>query len=74
MRDGHTKVFLEQKGVCLKGQLKFMFSKKATKIDEIYTVDLTLCSKTVSVKLTLKNSSFFVGFLENTNFNFKRAF
>ena len=22
-----------------------MFSKKATKIDEIYTVDLTLCSK-----------------------------
>ena len=26
-------------------QLKFMFSKKATKIDEIFTVDLTLCSK-----------------------------
>ena len=25
--------------------LKFMFSKKATKIDEIFTVDLTLCSK-----------------------------
>ena len=24
---------------------KFMFSKKATKIDEIFTVDLTLCSK-----------------------------
>ena len=23
----------------------FMFSKKATKIDEIFTVDLTLCSK-----------------------------
>ena len=26
-------------------QAKFMFSKKATKIDEIFTVDLTLCSK-----------------------------
>ena len=25
--------------------LKFMFSKKATKIDEIFNVDLTLCSK-----------------------------
>ena len=25
--------------------LKFMFSKKATKIDEIFTVDLTQCSK-----------------------------
>ena len=24
---------------------KIMFSKKATKIDEIFTVDLTLCSK-----------------------------
>ena len=25
--------------------VKFMFSKKATKIDEIFTVKLTLCSK-----------------------------
>ena len=25
--------------------IKFMLSKKATKIDEIFTVDLTLCSK-----------------------------
>ena len=25
--------------------LKFMFSKKATKIDKIFTVDMTLCSK-----------------------------
>ena len=25
--------------------LKFMFSKKATKMDEIFTIDLTLCSK-----------------------------
>ena len=43
--------------------LKFMFSKKATKIDEIFTVDLTLC-----VKLVLKISSIFVVFLENMNF------
>ena len=26
-------------------KVKFMFSKKATKIEEIFTVDLTLCSK-----------------------------
>ena len=26
-------------------RVKFMFSKKATKIEEIFTVDLTLCSK-----------------------------
>ena len=25
--------------------VKFMFSKKATKMDKIFTVDLTLCSK-----------------------------
>ena len=25
--------------------IKFMFSKKATKFDQIFTVDLTLCSK-----------------------------
>ena len=40
-----------RKGKCsnlstpVKCQLKFMFSKKATKIDEIFIVDLTLCSK-----------------------------
>ena len=35
-------------GSCIQrntSQLKFMFSKKATKIDEIFTVDLTLCCK-----------------------------
>ena len=35
-------------GSCFKKtqyRLKFMFSKKATKIDEILTVDLTLCSR-----------------------------
>ena len=37
--------------------VKFVFSKKATKIDEIFTVDLTV-----------KISSIFVAFLENTNF------
>ena len=26
-------------------KVKFMFSKKATKMDEIFTIDLTLCSK-----------------------------
>ena len=47
--------------------IKFIFSKKATRIDEIYTVDLKLyvCS---SVKLAVKISSIFVAFLENTNF------
>ena len=28
-----------------KHYLKFMFSKKATKIDKIFTLDLTICSK-----------------------------
>ena len=44
-----------------------MFSKKATKIDEIFTVDLTLHMYVVSVK-SVKISSIFVAFLENTNF------
>ena len=38
-----------------------MFSKKATKIDEIFTVDWI-------VKLTVKILSIFVAFLENMNF------
>ena len=29
---------------CRRDLLKFIFSKKATKIDEIFTVDLTLCT------------------------------
>ena len=45
------------------GYLKFKFSKKATKIDEIFTVDLLH-----SVKSTVKISSIFVAFLENMNF------
>ena len=43
--------------------LKFVFSKKATKIDEIFTVDLTH-----NVRLTVKISTTFVAFLENMNF------
>ena len=42
--------------------VKFMFSKKATKIDEIFTADA------VNVKSTGKISSFCVAFLENVNF------
>ena len=44
-----------------------MFSKKATKIDEIFTVVWHY----ISVKSTLKIWSIFVAFLENTNFNFE---
>ena len=46
--------------------LKFMFSKKATKIDQIFTVDLTFTK--LSVKSTVKIFSIFVAFLENMNF------
>ena len=42
----------------------FMFSKKATKIHEIFTVDLTH-----NVKSTVKISSNFVAFWENINFS-----
>jgi len=41
--------------------LKLMFSKKATRFDKIFTVDLTYA---VSVKYTVKISSIFVAFLE----------
>ena len=44
--------------------LKFMFSKKATKIEEIFTVDLTFY--VVSVISMVKSLSSFVAFLENT--------
>ena len=44
-------------------RLKFMFSKKATKIDEIFTGDLTFCSK-----CQIYGQSIFVALLENTNF------
>ena len=56
-------VRIGQKGYTL--ILKFMFSKKATKIDEIFTINLTLCSK---CQRTVKILSIFASFLENTNF------
>ena len=37
-----TFVFKKEHALLL---LKFMFSKKAIKIDEIFTINLTLCSK-----------------------------
>ena len=40
-----------------------MFSIKTTKIEEIFTIDLT-----VTVKLTAKNLAIFVAFSENVNF------
>ena len=45
-----------------------MFSKKATKLDEIFTVYLTLCTYVVSVKSLVKILSISVAFLENINF------
>ena len=46
--------------------VKFVFSKKATKIKEIFSVDLTL---TTYVKSTVMIFSNFVAFLQNINFN-----
>ena len=43
-----------------------MFSKKATKIDKIFTVNLTLCSNR---QIGGEDCSNFVTFLENKNFN-----
>ena len=48
--------------------VKFIFSKKATEIDEIFTVDLTFTYPVHSVKSTVKISSICVAFLENMNF------
>ena len=45
--------------------LKFMFSKKATKIDKIFTIDLTLCSK---YQINGEDFVNFLAFSENTNF------
>ena len=46
--------------------LKFIFFKMATKIDQIFTVNLTFTI--VSVKSTVKIFSILVAFLENMNF------
>ena len=45
---------------------KFIFSIKATKLDKIFTVDLTLCSK---CEIDGKDFVIFVVFLENMNFD-----
>ena len=50
-------------------QLKFTFSKKATKIDKIFTVTVTLWHLLHNLKLKVKVSPNFVAFLENINFN-----
>ena len=47
-----------------------MFSKKATKIDKIFTP--LIWHYVVSVKSAVKISSTFVAFLENTNFKKNR--
>ena len=49
--------------------VKFIFSKKAKKIDEIFTVDL-IWYYVVRVNSMVKISSIFLAFLENINFNF----
>ena len=51
-------------GSNLLNDVKFMFSKKATKIDKNSNVDLTL---------TVKISSNFVAFIENTNFTGQKS-
>ena len=53
----------------LSGAFKGHFFKKATKIDEIFTVDLTLCSKH---QIDGEDFSNFVTFLENMNFDLLR--
>ena len=57
--------------------LKFMFFKKATKIDEIFTVDLTLCSKCqidgedfVSFRGFLRKYELYKQLLSSTAFKF----
>ena len=46
----------------LDGKVKFMFSKKATKIDEIFTIDLTLAT------YRQIDGEDFINLLENMNF------
>ena len=54
----------------MKKRAKFIFSKKDTKIEKIFTVDLTF-TKYLTVKSTVKILSIFVAFLENVNFKTK---
>ena len=52
---------MQKRNFIKKSMLKLMFYKKASKIDKVFTVDLTL-------HMTVKVSSIFVTFLEDTNF------
>ena len=45
MHDSSSACVVTKVDKFLSFQIEFMFSKKATKIDEIFTIDLTLCSK-----------------------------
>ena len=63
VKNWHTNLSL----LCF-SPLKFMFSKKATKIDEIFTVDFILCSK---CQIDGEDFVKFVVILENTNFTWK---
>ena len=47
-----------------------MFSKKVTKIDEIFTVDLTICSK---CQIDGEDFIIFAAFLEKMNFTYSSA-
>ena len=56
--------------------VKFVFSKKATKIDEIFTVDLTLCCKCqidsedfVNFCGLLRNHELYIPILFFSNYN-----
>ena len=48
------------------GLVKFTFSEKATKIDEIFTIDLT--TVTAYCQIDAEDFSIFVAFSENVNF------
>ena len=52
--------------------LKSIFSKKATIIDEIFPVDLTLTTSIHNTKSMVNILSNFVAFLENMNFNYTK--
>ena len=59
MLHSHEFVYRVEKVIYKNFLLKFMFSNKATKFDKIFTFDLTL---------TVKILSIFVAFLEIMNF------
>ena len=59
LQDTLISLIAEEEGI------KFMFSKKTTKIDEIFTVDLTLCSKCQIDGEDIVN---YCGLLENMDF------